>query len=124
MKKWLIPLVYPFISILAFVLSGLLGLLVGGDLGGAAIVLIGLICYCLFAIPAICILYSKRCLPGHKYRVFFTVYQSFLLSLPFIVWFSFIVNGNEPGFSVFGPVAFMWCEVWSLIGLKLNNKIN
>ena len=117
MKKLLIPISYPFISVLAFILSGLLGYCVGG-LGGVMFVALGLIIYCAILVPVICFLYSKRCLAGQRYRVLFTLYQSFFITLPFLIWFSFLVVENEPAFKYIAPIIFVWCELWSLIGLK------
>ena len=118
MKKWLIPIAYPFISVLAFILSGLLGYFVGDSLAGAVYIVLGLVVYCAIAIPMICFLYSKRCLAGQRYRVLFTLYQSFFITLPFLIWFSFLVVENEPGLKYIAPIIFVWCELWSLIGLK------
>ncbi len=121
MKKWLIPLSYPFISIAAFAISGLLGVLGAGS-GGIVIVLGGLIFYCAIVAPAICFIYSKRCMSGQKLRIFLTFYQSFLIALPFLIWFSFIVHENEPGMGAYSLIIFVWCELWSLIGLIKKRK--
>lgn len=76
MKKWLFPLAYPIISIISFILSGVVGVLGKGDgtgYGGVVIVLLGLIIYCVILIPAMCILYSKRCLLGQRGRFLFAL---------------------------------------------------
>ena len=121
MKKWLFPLAYPIISIISFILSGVVGVLGKGDgtgYGGVVIVLLGLIIYCVILIPAMCILYSKRCLLGQRGRFFFTLYQALLITLPCLIW-SLKVNGAV----VYSLVLFVWCEIWGLIGLiRLRRK--
>ena len=55
MKKWLVPFAFPFISIVAFLLIGVVGILGNGDgtgYGGVVIVIVGIIIYCVIAIPA------------------------------------------------------------------------
>lgn len=121
MKKWLIPIAYPFISIVAFLLSGAAGVLGNGDgtgYGGAVIVLFGLIVYGVIVIPLICFLYSKRCLSGQKFRFLFTLYQSLLITLPYFILF---LKDNETiGYSI---SLFAWCELWSLLGfVKFKHK--
>ena len=122
MKKWLFPLAYPLVSIIAFLFSGVVGAWGGhGDgtgYGGVVIVLCGLIFYCGIVIPTMCIVYSKRCLLGQRFRFLFTLYQSFLITLPYLIWF---LKDNET--IVYSFILFVWCEIWGLIGLiKLKRK--
>ena len=115
MKKWLFPLAYPLVSIIAFLLSGVVGVLGNGDgtgYGGVVIVLCGLIFYCVILIPAMCIVYSKRCLLRQRFRFLFTFYQSFLITLPYLI---LLFKDNET--IVYSFVLFIWCELWGLIGL-------
>ena len=126
MKKWLIPLVYPFITVIAHLLSCAIAFLLadGKDsgLGGVVIALYGIMLYCLIGVPIICILYSKRCLAGQRFRFLFTIYQSFLIALPYMILFSFLIA--EPR-AFYGVIFFAWCEIWGLIGLiklKRNNN--
>ena len=90
MKKWLFPFAYAIISIGIFLLIGLLGFWGNGDgtgYGGVVIVLVGIIIYCVIAIPAMCLLYSKCCLLGQRFRLLFTFYQSFFITLPYCIFF-------------------------------------
>lgn len=115
MKKWLIPIAYPFISIVTFLLSGVVGVLGNGDgtgYGGIVIVLCGLIVYCVIVIPVMCLLYSKRCLLGQRLRFLFTLYQSLFITLPYFILFS---KDNET--IIYSSILFVWCELWSLLGL-------
>ena len=115
MKKWLIPLAYALISIAAFLLSGVVGVLGNGDgtgYGGVVIVLCGLIFYWVIVVPAMCIVYSKRCLSGQRFRFLFTFYQSFLITFPYLILF---FKDNET--IVYSFILFAWCEIWGLIGL-------
>ena len=121
MKKWLIPIAYPFISIVAFLLIGAAGVLGNGDgtgYGSVVIVLCGLIVYGVIVIPVMCFLYSKRCLSGQKFRFLFTFYQSLLITLPYFILF---LKDNETiGYSI---SLFAWCELWSLLGFaKFKHK--
>ena len=122
MKKWLFPIACSFVSIIAFLLSGAVGVLANGDstgYGGTVIVLCGWIVYFVIGMPAMCLFYSKRCLSGQKLRVLLTVYQSVLISLPYLICFLFLIE--EP--NLFALVLLVWCEIWGLIGLvKLNRK--
>ncbi len=124
MKKWLIPLAYPLISIVAFLLSGIVGVFGNGDgtgYGGVVIVLCGFIFYCVIVIPAMCLLYSKYCLSGQRFHLLFTLYQSLLITLPYLIWFLFLVY--EPETIVYSFILFVWCELWGLIGLiRLKRK--
>ena len=121
MKKWLFPLACSLVSIIAFLLSGVVGVLGNGDgtgYGGIVIVLGGLIFYCVILIPTMCIVYSKRCLSGQRFRSLFTLYQSFLITFPYLILF---LKDNET--IVYSFILFAWCEIWGLIGLiRLKRK--
>lgn len=120
MKKWLFPFACSVVSIIAFLLSGVVGVLGNGDYGGIVIVLCGLIFYCVILIPTMCIVYSKRCLSGQRFRFLFTLYQSFLITFPYLILF---LKDNET--IVYSFILFAWCEIWGLIGLiniKLKRK--
>ena len=122
MKKWLFPIAYAIISIVIFLLIGVLGVFGNGDgtgYGGVVIILCGIIFYCLIIVPAMCLVYSKRCLSEERFRVIFTFYQSLLISLPYLILF---VNDNET--FLYSFILFVWCELWSLLGLvKFKRKI-
>ncbi len=116
MKKWLVPLSFPFVSIAAVLLSGVAGVLGNGDgtgYGGIVIALCGIIVYCVIVIPVMCLLYSKKCLLEQRFRFLFTVYNSFLISLPYFVFFS--LHDVEIDFYV-PLIIFGWCELWALLG--------
>lgn len=121
MKKWLVPFAFPFISIVAFLFIGVVGILGNGDgtgYGGVVIVLVGIIIYCVIAIPAMCLLYSKCCLLGQRFRLLFTFYQSFFITLPYCIFFS---KENET--IVYSILLYSWCELWALLGLlKFKSK--
>ena len=121
MKKWLFPLACPLVSIIAFLLSGVVGVLGNGDgtgYGGVVIVLCALIFYCVIVVPTMCIVYSKRCLAGQRFRFLFTLYQSFLITLPYLIWF---LKDSET--IIYSFILFVWCEIWGLIGLvRLKRK--
>ena len=123
MKKWLFPIACSFVSVIAFLLSGVVGIFTNGDgtgYGGIVIVLCGLIFYCVIVIPTMCIVYSRRYLAGQRFRFLFTLYQSFLITLPYLIWF---LKDNET--IVYSFILFVWCEIWGLIGfvkLKPHNK--
>ena len=127
MKKWLFPIAYAIISIVIFLLIGVLGVFGNGDgtgYGGVVIILCGIIFYCLIIVPAMCLVYSKRCLSGERFRVLFTFYQSLLISLPYLILF---FKDNET--FLYSLILFVWCELWSLLGLikfkrKIKNKID
>ena len=115
MKKWLVPLIFPVISIVVFLLIGAAGVLGNGDgtgYGGVVIILGGIIIYCVLAIPTMCFLYSKRCLLEQRFRFLFTLYQSVLITLPYFILFS---KENET--IVYSIILFVWCELWALLGL-------
>jgi len=115
MKKWLFPLACSLISIIAFILSGILGVLGNGDgtgYGGVVILLCGFIVYCVIVIPIMCTVYSKRCLSGQRFRFLFTLYQSFLITSPYLICF---MKDNET--IVYSFILFVWCELWGLVGL-------
>ena len=122
MKKWLFPIAYVIISIVIFLLIGVLGVFGNGDgtgYGGVVIILCGIIFYCLIIVPAMCLVYSKRCLSGERFRVLFTFYQSLLISLPYLILF---IKDNET--FLYSLILFVWCELWSLLGLvKFKRKI-
>ena len=127
MKKWLFPIAYAIISIVIFLLIGVLGVCGNGDgtgYGGVVIILCGIIFYCPIIVPAMCLVYSKRCLSGERFRVLFTFYQSLLISLPYLILF---FKDNET--FLYSLILFVWCELWSLLGLikfkrKIKNKID
>ena len=115
MKKWLFPLGSAVISAAALFLIGVIGVWGNGDgtgYGGAVAILCGIVCYCALIIPATCTVYARRCLSGAKLRVLFTLYQSVLMSWPFLLLFFM-----DPKAFFYGAIIFVWCELWSLIGL-------
>ena len=123
MKKWLFPIACPLVSVVSFLLSGVVGVLGSGDgtgYGGVVIVLCGLILYCVIVIPTMCIVYSRRYLSGQRLGFLFTLYHSLLITFPYLIWF---LKDNET--IVYSFILFVWCEIWGLIGLiniKLKRK--
>ena len=119
MKKWLIPIAYPFVTALAVLLSGAVGSLENGHdtgYGGIVIVLVGLIFYCVIVIPTMCILYSRYCLSGQKLRFLFTLYQSFFIGLPCLIP---CFMGRDIVYIAYSIILFVWGEIWGLIGLLI-----
>lgn len=115
MKKWLLPLFYPLISIVLFLLIGALAWVYNGDgtgYGGVVIAFCGIVFYCAIAVPAMCLIYSITCLRGQKRAFLFTLYQSFLIVLPY-----FIMLCNESETFVYSAILLVWCELWTLLGL-------
>ena len=117
MKKWLVPLVFPLISVASLIAIYALADWANGDgtgYGGVVYGLIGMIFYCVIVIPAICIAYSKCCLSGQKFRFLFILYQSFLIGLPY-----YIPNfmSRDIVYIAYSAILFVWCVLWGLIGL-------
>jgi Ca2+/Na+ antiporter len=115
MKKWLLPLTYPLISTASFLLIGVLAALNNGDgtgYGGAVIALCGIIFYCVIVVPAMCLIYSRHCLSGQRFRFLFTLYQSFFITLPY-----FIIFLADDETIIYSAILFAWCELWALLGL-------
>ena len=123
MKKWLVPLVFPFISVASLIAIFALADWANGDgtgYGGVVYGLIGMIFYCVIVIPAICITYSKCCLSGQKFRLLFILYQSFFIGLPY-----YIPNfmSRDIVYIAYSAILFVWCVLWGLIGLiRLKRK--
>ena len=123
MKKWLFPIAYAIISIVIFLLIGVLGVFGNGDgtgYGGVVIILCGIIFYCLIIVPAMCLVYSKRCLSGERFRVLFTFYQSLLISLPYLILF---IKDNETFLYSFIPLygaSYGLCS--DLLNLSVKSK--
>ena len=117
MKKWLIPLIYSCVTIIALLICGTVGAAEnGGNIGygGVVIILAGLIFYCAIVIPAMCIIYSKYCLNKQKYRFLFTLYQAFFIGLPYFIP-CFI--SQDILYIAYSIILFAWCELWALLGL-------
>ena len=115
MKKWLFPvasaILFAFLLIFIFVVG------VGGNGDGSgfvgAIVSLLLIIVCLAIVPPIvCFVYAKRFLVDQKIRFLFTLYQSFLITLPYLILF--FESDKTPAYAF---VMFVWSELWSLLGL-------
>ena len=86
---------------------------------GAVYALWGIIICGVVIQPAICFAYSRRLLIDQKFRIFFTVYNSFFVSLPFFILFS--LNAENDWYNPL--IIFVWCELWGLLGLvKINGK--
>ena len=123
MKKWLFHIACLLVSIVTFLLSGVVGVLGNGDgtgYGGVVIVLCGLIFYGVIVIPAMCIVYSRRYLSGQRLGFLFTIYHSLLITVPYLICF---FEDNET--IAYSFILFVWCEIWGLIGLiniKLKHK--
>ncbi len=116
MKKWFLPLALPIISVLLLILVYVISFAVAGDstgYAGAVYASCGILFCCAILMPAICFVYSKRWLLNQKFRFFFTAYNSFLISLPYVVLFSL----NDVIDFYFVWIIFGWCELWSLLGL-------
>lgn len=123
MKKWLVPLVFPLISVASLVAIYALAHGANGDgtgYGGVVVGFIGLIFYCGIVIPVICIAYSKCCLTGQEFRLLFILYQSFFIGLPY-----YIPNflSRDITYFTYNAILFIWCVLWGLIGLiRLKRK--
>ena len=127
MKKWLFPIASAIFSIVIFLIIGVLAFLGNGDgrgYGGVVILFCGIVFYCMIIVPAMCLVYSKRCLSGERFRVLFTLYQSLIIPLPYLILFI-----NETETFLYSFILFVWCELWALLGLikfkrKIKNKID
>ena len=122
MKKWLIPIALLALSAVLLVSVYVIVLAItDSDDGyaGAVYALWGIIICGAVILPAICFAYSRRMLIDQKFRIFFTVYNSFLVSVPY-----FILFGLNTVNDVYIPlIIFVWCELGALLGLlKINGK--
>ncbi len=120
MKKWWLPLFSPILSILVVLLIGEVVIMSNrGDAGygGIGILLGGLLFYCAVVIPLVCFLYARLCLREGRFRVAYALCQAFLITLPFSVWFLFVINDNEPRLGIWALVLFLWSAAWGLLGL-------
>ncbi len=105
LKKWLFPVVSVVIILIVLLLFYLAAEPHSHDTGyGGVIIMLNGILFCVaLVIPVLSVLYSKKCLSDSKHKYYFTLYNSLMLTLPFI--------------SMIAPIIFAWCEIWSLIGL-------
>ena len=122
MKKWLTPIALLVLSAVLLVSVYVIVLAICGNndgYAGAVYALWGIIICGVVIQPAICFAYSRRMLIDQKFRIFFTVYNSFLVSLPFFILFS--LNAENVWYNPL--VIFVWCELWGVLGLvKINGK--
>ena len=87
MKKWLTPIALLVLSAVLLVSVYVIVLAICGSndgYAGAVYALWGIIICGVVIQPAICFAYSRRLLIDQKFRIFFTVYNSFFVSLPFL----------------------------------------
>lgn len=122
MKKWFVPLVFPFISMASMIAIYALAGWANGDgtgYGGVVYALIGMIFYGVIVIPAMCVAYSKCCLSGQKFRLLFILYQSFLIGLPYYIP---CCMSRNIVYIAYGAVLFVWCVLWGLIGLAKRKR--
>ena len=115
MKKWIFPVASAIIF--ALLIIGIFAVGVGGNGDGSgfigAIISLILILICFVLIPPVVgFLYAKCFLKNQKKRFPFTLYQSFMMTLPYLILFW---QDNET--IVYAAVIFVWCELWSLLGL-------
>lgn len=114
-KRWLFPVISAVITLIIILLTYVAAEPYSHDsgYGGLVIALIGLIFCFAIAIPVFSVLYSKICLHDSENKFLFTLYHSFLIVLPYLVMF---IREDETIIHVL--IAFVWCEIWGLIGLK------
>lgn len=111
MKKWMIPFAYPLVFVAALCLVKQAAESVKDGWAGLAVVLYGVVIYCALVVPTLGIVYAKWCLAGQKHRLLFTLYQSFFITVPYLIFC--LING-EVWYSL---LLFLWCELWALLGL-------
>ena len=127
MKKWLFPIASSILWTFLVIFIFCIGVGGNGDGSGFFGVIVALFCIilcCIIVMPTVCFMYSRYCLLDQKYRFLFTLYQSFLITLPYLILF---FEDNET--FLYSFILFVWCELWSLIGLikfkrKNQNKLN
>ena len=115
MKKWLFPVISAiiFAFLIIFIFAVGVGRIGNGSGFVGAIISLLLIAVCLVIIPPIIsFLYSKCCLKEQKFKFLYTLYQSFMITLPYLILFF-----KDEKTLLYALAIFAWSEVWSLLGL-------
>lgn len=111
MKKWLVPFAYPVVFVAALFLVKQAVESAKDGWAGLGVLLYGIGSYCALVIPAMCIVYAKWCLTGQRHRLLFTLYQSFFITVPYLILC--LIDGEI----FYSLILFAWCELWALLGL-------
>ncbi len=101
------PIVFSVINaflLIAFIISR------PDDLAGALILLCILLFVLCIALPAYCIVYTKRVLTREKHGFAFTFYNSTLITLSYALT---LCTKDET--YIYSLLLFGWCELWTLI---------
>ena len=115
MKKWLFPVASAILFALLMICIFVIGVGGNGDGSGfiGAIISLILILICLLLVPPfVGFVYAKFFLKNQKFCFLFTLYQSFMITIPYLILFW---EDNET--LLYAAMILVWCELWSLLGL-------
>ncbi len=120
MKKWLFPIASAIVFALQIICTYIVGF--GGfalDRNVDVLSLIGVILAGPFILislvvvpPSVGFIYAKCFLKDQKNRFLFTLYQSLMITLPYL-----ILSYEDRKTLLYATYLFAWCELLSLLGL-------
>ena len=120
LKRWLMPIINVLIIIAMFALEGLLCLLVSDNISAVTVITVVFSQMWIASNIALTVIYAIKCLKICKQKLFFVLYNAFLLTLPVALSVFLTHNGLTIPISLF---LFVACTVAGIIG-SLSPKQN
>ena len=115
-KKFICPVIFAFICVLCFFVLFTI-ILEDAGMGGAVIVLGVIILLLVVIIPCYCFIYSKKLLFAEKRKYLFTFYNSFVLTM-----FYLLPLCTEGETYIYSLILFLWVEWWNVLPLFIHRK--
>ncbi len=125
-QKWWMPLGLTLISTAVFtgsfyLIPMLFSLYSNNNWSSLPFVFIAWGIWFLVLLPAFSLIYARKALLNEKNKILFTLYNSVLIILPWLVRIRYAHFNAEV--MLVALVPFVWAEIWAMVGIFVKRKI-
>ena len=111
-KKYIYPFIFVILASLSFFTLSVFLEEQNADMGGIAILLFALILIIGVFLPIYCFTYGKKVLLNEKRKLLFTLYNSAVITLCYLL--PLCMEGET---YIYSLILFGWCELWTALPL-------
>ena len=124
-QKWWMPLGLTLISTAVFtgsffIIPMLFSLYSNNNWSSLPFVFIAWGIWFLVLLPAFSLIYARKALLNEKNKILFTLYNSVLIILPWLVRIRYAHFNAEV--MLVALVPFVWAEIWAMVGIFVKRK--
>ncbi len=116
-KKYIYPFIFVILALLSFLTLSFFLEEQNADMGGIAILLFALILIIGVFLPIYCFTYGKKVLLNEKRKLLFTLYNSTIITLCYLL--PLCMEGET---YIYSLILFGWCELWTALPLIKSKK--